>query len=70
MGENDILIRLRDLSFGYPGAGLVLDTVNLEVYKGDRLGLVGPNGSVKTTLFQVIMGLLKPLRVGRRALSS
>ena len=37
-----------------------LQNVNLELRKGEALGLVGPNGSGKTTLLRIISGLLKP----------
>ena len=55
------LIRLNNISFGYPGEGVVLDHVNLTIRRGERIGLVGPNGSGKTTLFHIVMGLLKPM---------
>lgn len=54
------LINLEEISFGYPGRGLILDSLSLKINRGDRIGLLGPNGSGKTTLFHIIMGLLKP----------
>ncbi len=54
------MIHLEDISFAHPGGPRVLDNVCLDLYRGDRIGLMGPNGSGKTTLFHVIMGLLKP----------
>lgn len=39
---------------------MVLDQLNLSLRAGDRTGLVGSNGSGKTTIFHIIMGLLKP----------
>lgn len=61
MTELPPIISLKNISFSYPGRGIVLNRVNLEIRKGDRIGLVGPNGSGKTTLFHIIMGLLKPM---------
>ncbi|MDM8516912.1 energy-coupling factor ABC transporter ATP-binding protein [Desulfobacterales bacterium HSG16] len=55
------LIHLKDISYAYPGGMLVLNHMDLEFFRGDRLGLVAPNGSGKTTVFHIIMGLLKPL---------
>ena len=37
-----------------------LDDVNIEVKKGEILGVIGPNGAGKTTLFSIISGFLKP----------
>lgn len=56
-----MIIKLRDVSFGYPDRGFVLNKLNLSFRKGDRMGLMGANGSGKTTLLHVIVGLLKPL---------
>ena len=39
---------------------IALDHVNLEVHRGEILGLLGPNGSGKSTLIKIIAGLLKP----------
>ena len=60
MGERTILIRLRDLTFGYDSGHDVLKKLSLTLSQGDRVGLTGPNGSGKTTLFHIILGLLKP----------
>jgi len=54
------LIHLEDISFSYPGGSLVLDKLNLKFYREDRIGLMSPIGSGKTTLFYIIMGLLRP----------
>jgi lipopolysaccharide transport system ATP-binding protein len=37
-----------------------LQNINLELRRGEALGLVGPNGSGKTTLMRIIAGLIKP----------
>lgn len=38
---------------------LLLDEINLEVYRGDIVGIVGRNGSGKTVLFKCICGFMK-----------
>lgn len=57
----DNIISVKNLFFGYDEK-LVLQDINLEIYKGDYLGIVGPNGSAKSTLLKSILGLLKPQR--------
>ena len=60
MDTNNLIINLKDISFSYPGESSVLDRLNLKFYQYNRIGLTGPNGSGKTTMFHIIMGLLKP----------
>ena len=62
METNNSLIKLENITFGYPSRPYVLDKLNFNFCKGERIGLVGANGSGKTTLFHIIMGLLKPLK--------
>ena len=53
------LVRVRDLSLDL-GGKRVLDRVGLELRNGEILTLIGPNGSGKTSLVRVILGLLRP----------
>jgi len=54
------LIRVDDVSHAYTH-DLVLDSVSLEVRRGDFLGIVGPSGSGKTTLLRALSGSVEPL---------
>ena len=56
-------IRLRDVSFYYPERAddKVIDGVSLDIMKNTAVGFVGVTGAGKTTLADVIMGLLKPV---------
>ena len=60
MERDSLIISLEDISFSYSGDKLVLDHLSFQLRRGDRIGLVGPNGSGKTTVFHIIMGLLRP----------
>lgn len=60
MDKKQPVIKLKGISFAYPGGRPVLDNLDFTLFSKDRIGLVAPNGSGKTTLFHVIMGLLKP----------
>lgn len=53
------IISIKELSFRYTSEP-VLDGVNLDLSKGDYIGLVGPNGSGKSTLVKSLLGLLPP----------
>jgi iron complex transport system ATP-binding protein len=52
-------LEARGLGFGYPGKAVGRD-VDLAVWPGEVLCLLGPNGSGKTTLFKTLLGLLSP----------
>lgn len=56
------MIRLKNITFGYPSRPKLLDGLNFVLKKGEKIGLTGPNGSGKTTFLHIIMGLLKPLK--------
>ena len=38
----------------------ILHNINLQINRGEILGLVGPNGAGKTTIFNILTGLIKP----------
>jgi len=62
--DADPLITLDGVGHGYPtlreGYNRVLDGVDLDLYAGDRVALVGANGAGKSTLLRLITGLESP----------
>jgi ABC-2 type transport system ATP-binding protein len=54
-----IAVRLSGVSKRY-GDVLAVDRLDLEVRRGEVLGLLGPNGSGKSTTLKMILGLVKP----------
>jgi len=56
-GEREVVIRVRDLKVGF-GDRLVLDGLNLDLYRGEVLGFVGASGAGKSVLTRTILGLL------------
>lgn len=59
-GSGDRFVVARELSVGYDGTP-VLGGVEFEIFPGARIGLLGPNGGGKTTLFRALTGELRPM---------
>jgi phospholipid/cholesterol/gamma-HCH transport system ATP-binding protein len=57
--SSEAMISIREVSMSY-GARQVLDRVDLDVYRGEILVLLGGSGSGKTTLLKQILGLAQP----------
>lgn len=56
-------IEFQGVSYTYPGAsGPAIENVTLRVERGERLGVLGPNGGGKSTLLKIAMGLLTDYR--------
>ena len=55
--DREVVIRVRDLKVGF-GDRLVLDGLNLDLYRGEVLGFVGASGAGKSVLTRTILGLL------------
>lgn len=54
-------IRLENLSFRYAGDGPdILKGINLTIPRGARVGIFGPTGGGKSTMVDLLMGLLQP----------
>ena len=54
-----LVARLTDVNYTYDGSPLI-SHLTTEIFRGDRIGIVGPNGSGKTTLLRLILGELTP----------
>lgn len=59
--ENGLAIELEHVYVAY-GQQLALEDIDLQVRRGEFVGVLGPNGSGKSTLLKVILGLVKPLK--------
>ena len=57
--ENKPFIRLEKISFSYDKRQ-ILDNISFNINQGEILGMLGPNGVGKSTIFNLITGLIKP----------
>jgi len=54
-------IKIKNISFNYPdNSRTILKDLTLEINKGQKIGIQGMSGEGKTTLLDIILGLLKP----------
>lgn len=58
--QTDIVLAFENADLGY-GRRKVLSGLNLALERGDFLGIVGPNGTGKTTVLKAMLGILKPM---------
>ena len=54
------VVELADVNFAYPNGGASVDHLDMRVYPGELVGVVGQNGAGKTTLTKLLNGLLHP----------
>jgi peptide/nickel transport system ATP-binding protein len=66
-GAGDVLLRLTGVSAGYGArknqatpAVMILEDIDLELRRGQAIGVIGESGSGKTTLARAVAGLLAP----------
>ncbi len=57
--KNRSILKLEKISLNY-GRKIILENLNLQLNNGQILGLLGPNGVGKSTIFNLITGLISP----------
>jgi energy-coupling factor transport system ATP-binding protein len=60
--SDNVILEARDLSHTYPPNVVALKNINLKVYQGEFVALIGQNGAGKTTLVKHFVGLLRPTK--------
>ena len=58
--EKEVIIKFSHATMAYNNK-VALDDVTIDIYRGEFLGIIGPNGSGKTTFLKSILGLVKPV---------
>src|SRR5690348_4960930 len=56
---SDVLLRAKDVTIKFGGLTAV-SNFNLELRRGELVGLIGPNGAGKTTVFNMLTGVYQP----------
>ncbi len=59
--KSKVIFEVKNLSFGYSAKDILFHHLNFSIYRGNKVGLVGDNGTGKTTLLKVLSGQLPPL---------
>ena len=57
--NNKEVVKLENISFSF-GERKILENINIAVNQGEIAGLLGPNGVGKSTIFNLITGLIRP----------
>lgn len=54
------MLQIKDLNFHFESGPILIENLNAEIFKGDRIAVIGPNGRGKTTLLNLIANELSP----------
>ena len=58
--KNKSIVSVKNVSFSYGSETTVLEDVSFDLAENETICMVGPNGGGKTTLLNIILGILKP----------
>ncbi len=58
--EDDI--KFTDIQFKYSDEKIIFENINFKIKKGQKISIIGETGSGKTTLIDLISGLIKPTK--------
>jgi ATP-binding cassette subfamily F protein uup len=53
------VVEAKDISFDY-GSGPIVRDFSSTIWRGDKIGIIGPNGGGKTTLLKLLLGQIEP----------
>jgi cobalt/nickel transport system ATP-binding protein len=69
IGDNrELLFHLREVRYLYNGRHCALDGIDLDIYRGEQIALLGANGSGKSTLLKMLNGIFAPNEGTMRAM--
>lgn len=54
-------IKVKNITYNYPSSNYnAISSINLEINKGDKIGIMGPTGSGKSTLLDILLAFIEP----------
>ena len=59
-GNDDLIFSLRGVRYLYQGRHAALDSIDLDIHRGEQIVLLGANGSGKSTLLKLLDGIYAP----------
>lgn len=60
LNNKQITIKATDISFWYNKNDIFIRNVNFELFENQIVGVIGENGTGKTTLIKILLGIIKP----------
>lgn len=60
--ESEVIIEVKDLAFEYNPKTPVLENVNFQIRKGEKIAIVGSNGAGKSTIAKLLCGIKRPTK--------
>ena len=57
---SNLILEIENLNHSYDETNQIIQNINLEIQKSDRVAILGPSGCGKSTLLRLIAGLEKP----------
>lgn len=58
--SSKLMVEVKGITKSFPNRGTIIDNLDLRILRGDRIGIVGPNGIGKSTLVKMIVGEISP----------
>ncbi|MEG0230002.1 MAG: ABC transporter ATP-binding protein, partial [Oscillospiraceae bacterium] len=59
MAKGNVILKMENLCFSYSNGYEALKNINLEIYEGEKIAVLGANGAGKSTLFLCLNGIYK-----------
>ncbi len=58
--SGQLVAELKNVNFGYTPGEIIVDNFSTTIMRGDKVGIIGPNGVGKSTLLKILLGQIQP----------